>query len=60
MVTPDKKNESNSAEVVRSFIATWNTHDTSAILALLILTLSFAAPCFRVPCEASRRARAKL
>jgi hypothetical protein len=35
MVTSDKKIDSNSAEVVRSFIATWNTHDTSAILDLL-------------------------
>ncbi len=35
MVTPDKKIDSRSAEVVRSFIATWNTHDTSATMDLL-------------------------
>src|SRR5258706_2305565 len=49
MVTPDKKNESNSAEVVRSFIATWNTHDTSAILALLDPDIVFRSPLFSSP-----------
>ena len=49
MITPDKKSESNSAEVVRSFIATWNTHDTSAILALLDPDIVFRSPLFASP-----------
>ena len=49
MVTPDKKIESNSAEVVRSFIATWNTHDTSAILDLLDPDIVFRSPLFSSP-----------
>jgi len=49
MVTPDKKIESNSAEVVRSFIATWNTHDTSAILDLLDPDIVFRSPLFASP-----------
>src|SRR5260370_1078615 len=49
MVTPDKKINSNSAEVVRSFIATWNTHDTSAILDLLDPDIVFRSPLFSSP-----------
>src|SRR5260370_34983381 len=49
MVTPDKKSESSSAEVVRSFIATWNTHDTSAILDLLDPDIVFRSPLFSSP-----------
>ena len=49
MVTPDKKSDSNSAEVVRSFIATWNTHDTSAILDLLDPDIVFRSPLFSSP-----------
>ena len=49
MVTSDKKIDSNSAEVVRSFIATWNTHDTSAILALLDSEIVFRSPLFASP-----------
>ena len=44
MVTPDKKIDSSSAAVVRSFIATWNTHDTSAILDLLDPDIVFRSP----------------
>ena len=49
MVTPDKKIDNNSAEVVRSFIATWNTHDTSAILDLLDPDIVFRSPLFSSP-----------
>ncbi len=49
MVTPDKKIESKSAEVVRSFIATWNTHDTSATLDLLDPDIVFRSPLFSSP-----------
>jgi ketosteroid isomerase-like protein len=49
MVTPDKKIDSSSAEVVRSFIATWNTHDTSAILDLLDPDIVFRSPLFSSP-----------
>src|SRR5258708_16886435 len=49
MVTPDKKSDSNSAEGVRSFIATWNTHDTSAILDLLDPDIVFRSPLFSSP-----------
>ena len=49
MVTPDKQIASNSAEVVRSFIATWNTHDSSAILDLLDPDIVFRSPLFSSP-----------
>ena len=49
MVTPDKTMDSSSAEVVRSFIATWNTHDASAILDLLDPDIVFRSPLFSSP-----------
>ncbi len=49
MVTPDKKNDSNLAEVVRSFLATWNTHDLSATLDLLDPDIVFRSPLFSTP-----------
>jgi limonene-1,2-epoxide hydrolase len=49
MVTPDKKIDSSSAEVVRSFIATWNTHDTSATMDLLDPDIVFRSPLFSSP-----------
>ena len=49
MVTSDKKIDSSSAEVVRSFIATWNTHDTNAILDLLDPDIVFRSPLFSSP-----------
>ncbi len=49
MITPDKKIDSSSAEVVRSFIATWNTHDTSATMDLLDPDIVFRSPLFSSP-----------
>ena len=49
MVTSDKKIDSNSAEAVRTFIATWNTHDASAILDLLDPDIVFRSPLFASP-----------
>src|SRR5437899_12209186 len=49
MVTPDKKIDSSSAEVVRSFLASWNTHDTSATMDLLDPDIVFRSPLFSSP-----------
>jgi steroid delta-isomerase-like uncharacterized protein len=49
MVTPDKKIDSSSAEVVRSFLETWNTHDISATLDLLDPDIVFRSPLFSSP-----------
>ena len=49
MVTPDEKIDSSSAEVVRSFLATWNTHDTSTTMDLLDPDIVFRSPLFSSP-----------
>ncbi len=48
MVTQETKTERNSAEIVRSFIATWNRHNIDATMALLDPNVVFRSPLFSI------------
>src|SRR6266550_209975 len=49
MVTPYKIIDESSAEIVRSFIATWNKHNISATLEMLDPDIEFRSPLFADP-----------
>ncbi len=49
MVTADKTSDESSAEIVRSFIATWNKHNISATMELLDPDIEFRSPLFADP-----------
>jgi len=49
MVTPYKIIDESSAEIVRSFIATWNKHNISATMELLDPDIEFRSPLFADP-----------
>ena len=49
MITPDTEKESNSVQIVRTFITTWNTHNVSAITRLLDPDIVFQSPLFSSP-----------
>jgi steroid delta-isomerase-like uncharacterized protein len=49
MDTADKTSDETLAEVVRSFIVTWNTHNLSATLEMLDPDIEFRSPLFADP-----------
>src|SRR5438552_1914043 len=49
MVTAHKTSDESSAEIVRSFIATWNKHNISATMELLDPDIEFRSPLFADP-----------
>ena len=51
MITPDTEKDSNSVQIVRTFITTWNTHNVSAITQLLDPDIVFRSPLFSSPVQ---------
>ena len=49
MITPDTAKDTNSVQIVRTFITTWNTHNVSAITQLLDPDIVFRSPLFSSP-----------
>jgi hypothetical protein len=49
MVRADETSDETLAEVVRSFIATWNTHNLGATLEMLNPDIEFRSPLFADP-----------
>ena len=49
MSTSDTQASRDSAEIVRSFIATWNEHDVNATMELLDPDIVFQSPLFSEP-----------
>jgi limonene-1,2-epoxide hydrolase len=54
MGTPDPEAGRNPAEIVRSFITTWNEHDINATMELLDPDVVFQSPLFTVRGTAAR------
>ena len=49
MITPHSEKENKSIQIVRTFITTWNTHNSSAITQLLDPGTIFSKPLFSSP-----------